>query len=455
MLHINTAIYYALLLLIVLAPIPFGSNREWSWSLCALMISLISLIWAVNNAWNQHNVSLSFPVLIIVLFLIPVLWAVLQAVNLMPDSWVHPLWAMTSEALDRPISATISLAPGNSLTAVMRLICYGLVFLLSFQFCRNRARAKTTLNWLAIAGIVYALYGLMIYWTHFNVFFWIEPGSKFNSLSSTFVNRNSYVTYAGLGLICLMVRSLANVSHAPGASHESLMGKQKKIEYYIFSSWKPLLGLMLITTALISTNSRGGFISVAPAVLVLLLIYVARARLKSRTRLVSVGAVLVIILLAFSTSNSSLLQRLTLVESGGAERLEVYQLTINATRDSPLMGFGYGAFEEGFRAYRSEDIQYLYDKAHNTYLENSFELGLPAASALFMALAGTLWLAIRGTIRRRRDWLYPATGVAASVLVGVHSLVDFSLQIPAVALTYAAIMGLAVAQSFSAARHHS
>ena len=56
--RINTAIYYALLLLIVLAPIPFGSNRAWSWSLCALMISFISLIWAVNNAWNQHNVSL-------------------------------------------------------------------------------------------------------------------------------------------------------------------------------------------------------------------------------------------------------------------------------------------------------------------------------------------------------------------------------------------------------------
>ncbi|MCP4196499.1 MAG: hypothetical protein GY762_05045, partial [Proteobacteria bacterium] len=46
-----------------------------------------------------------------------------------------------------------------------------------------------------------------------------------------------------------------------------------------------------------------------------------------------------------------------------------------------------------------------------------------------------------------------ATGLAATTLVSSHALFDFSLQIPAVAITYAAIMGLAVAQSFSSARH--
>ena len=39
--------------------------------------------------------------------------------------------------------------------------------------------------------------------------------------------------------------------------------------------------------------------------------------------------------------------------------------------------------------------------------------------------------------------------VAASVLVGVHAMVDFSLQLPAVALLYALIMGVACAQSWS------
>ena len=34
-------------------------------------------------------------------------------------------------------------------------------------------------------------------------------------------------------------------------------------------------------------------------------------------------------------------------------------------------------------------------------------------------------------------------------MIGVQSLFDFNLQIPAIALTYAAILGLGVAQAFS------
>ena len=51
--------------------------------------------------------------------------------------------------------------------------------------------------------------------------------------------------------------------------------------------------------------------------------------------------------------------------------------------------------------------------------------------------------------RRRRDAVYPCIGFAATTLVAAHSLVDFSLQIPAVALTYSLLMGAACAQSWS------
>ena len=86
---------------------------------------------------------------------------------------------------------------------------------------------------------------------------------------------------------------------------------------------------------------------------------------------------------------------------------------------------------------------------YNTYLENAFELGLPAASVFFLALLGLVLLCFRGVRLRQRDWVYPATGVAVSVLVGLHATVDFSLQIPAIAFLYATIMGIACAQSFS------
>ena len=42
---------------------------------------------------------------------------------------------------------------------------------------------------------------------------------------------------------------------------------------------------------------------------------------------------------------------------------------------------------------------------------------------------------------RRRDQVFALAAVGATVLVALHALVDFSLQIPAVAVTFAALLG--------------
>ena len=442
--QLNSFIFYALLLLIVLCPIPYGSNRAWSWSLCAIIISVLSLIWIFNALWDQRNISLSLPPIIIVLFLIPGLWSILQVSGFMPEAWFHPLWAMTADALNASIPPGISLTPDMSITALMRLLSYGLVFFLTFQFCRNPHRAHTTLTWLAAAGILYALYGLVLYWSDIDVI----------KTTSTFINRNTYAAYAGLGLVCLMALSLLNSMHRYESHNAPPSGRGQRIETYIYNSWKPLLGLMLITTGLISTQSRGGAIASAIGIFTLLFIYLIRTKANKKMLLASLGGGGLIIFLAYSISNEALLGRMVQVETGGSERIVVYKLTMDATGDNPLTGFGYGAFDQGFKLYRSEDVQYIYDKAHNSYLENSFELGIPATVCLFLSLLGLFWLCLRGAFRRQRNWLYPATGLAATTLVASHSLIDFSLQIPAVAITYSAIMGLAVAQSFSSTRHH-
>ena len=46
---INTALFLLLMLLVVLSPLPLGSNREWSWALCALWAGLVGLAWVMAN----------------------------------------------------------------------------------------------------------------------------------------------------------------------------------------------------------------------------------------------------------------------------------------------------------------------------------------------------------------------------------------------------------------------
>ena len=67
-------------------------------------------------------------------------------------------------------------------------------------------------------------------------------------------------------------------------------------------------------------------------------------------------------------------------------------------------------------------------------------------------VGGCLLVCIRGLRERGKDWVYPAVGIAATALVAIHSWFDFSLQIPAVAMSYACIMGVACAQSYSSLR---
>ena len=95
-------------------------------------------------------------------------------------------------------------------------------------------------------------------------------------------------------------------------------------------------------------------------------------------------------------------------------------------------------------------VYYAYlDRAHNTYLENAFELGWPAAILLFSVIGGAFLVCVRGLRNRGRDWIYPAIAIAATVQIAIHSWFDFSLQMPAVAITYACILGVGCAQSYS------
>ena len=70
-------------------------------------------------------------------------------------------------------------------------------------------------------------------------------------------------------------------------------------------------------------------------------------------------------------------------------RLRAYELTLEAIDSAPLLGTGYGTFEEVFPFYRTPDLPGFYLQAHNTYLKNALELDIPGAVALCDSVAGS------------------------------------------------------------------
>ncbi|HYD29485.1 MAG TPA: O-antigen ligase family protein, partial [Azospirillaceae bacterium] len=133
----------------------------------------------------------------------------------------------------------------------------------------------------------------------------------------------------------------------------------------------------------------------------------------------------------------------------GDDRATLYRLTMVAIQDAPWTGHGFGAFLPAFRMYRDTALPWpsIWDFAHNVFLEMAMDLGLPAAALLGLSLLAVVWACLRGIVQRRRDQIYPAAAVAAAVLIGAHDLVDFSAQMPAVAVTLALLLGVGFAQS--------
>ena len=444
--------YHLFLILVLLSPLPLGTNRPWSWSLWAVLLDLCVLVFFIQVLLGKRTLVINSKAIWVsaLLWCIPVIWIFIQTSTFVPESWAHPFWKLAAEQLKSAITPMISVNADASYTALMRLVSYAQVFFLSLQLNRDADKATLTFNALAYVGFCFAVYGIIIQLGNFNTILWFDKWSYQNYVTSTFVNRNSYATYAGLSLLAIgpLLSNTFQSSLKFGLS--SNFGRKYFYEQVLIKGWFQLLMAFTVISALLMSQSRGGTLSTLIAIICLVIILLASQKIHNKIGLIaSVLIVTLIALLLYSNSIDVIINRLDKIDIDTDGRLILYDLLIKSTSEPGFLGLGYGTFENSFRLYRNETISGFYDKAHNTYLENIFELGWIPAMALFLSILWLSLLCLQGVWVRRKNWLYPALGFSASILVGSHSFTDFSLQIPAVAYTFALILGVGVAQASS------
>src|SRR5690606_7470700 len=201
-------------------------------------------------------------------------------------------------------------------------------------------------------------------------------------------------------------------------------------------------------TALLLTQSRGGFVALCAALAAFVWslrqsALIAPAASLKAAAVLTLGLTLGLVWLA----GEQTLGRFA-TDAQAIHRLAYYRATWEAIADRPLLGTGYGTYPDAFKAYNRPDTgTYFLDKAHNTYLQVVMELGWPAAAALYAGLALLVLRPVRSRPVQTRLAPYPAVLAGCSVLVAVHSLVDFSLEMPANAATFALLLGAGCAQA--------
>lgn len=455
----NQALFRLLLGVVALAPLPLGSHRPWAWSLLGVAVGVLLLAWAVGVARRGGRLGvplnrLAWPGIPMGLVIV---WAALQTIPWAPDHWAHPLWAEASLALGAPVPETVSLDPTLSRTALMRLLTYAGVFWLAVQLGRDRSRAHLAVVTLAVAGLLYAAYGLAMHMMGIERILWLEKWAYLGDLTSTFVNRNSYGSYAGIGLLsCTALLLHAVRRRSRGLAREQVYDR---VQGVILTLAAVASGVVVIGSAILMTHSRGAFLSTVAGVAALLAAAVVSRMIRPRTTLVLMGLLGLLLAGAVATSGQQTAERLISTVEANSEdaRHVLYARTLGAIADAPLAGHGLGTFLPVFRMHR--DIQLstplVWDFAHNSYLETALDLGLPGAGLFFGSIAVVLAVCLRGLVVRRRDHIYPALAVAVAVLEGCHSLFDFSAQMPAVAMTLSLLLGIGYAQSWPSSERAS
>jgi len=449
----SRVVFWPLLAVVLLAPLPFASVNEWAWAPLTAITAAILSVWVVLLIIGKLRVAVPAKKVAFTgtLFLLVVIWIVAQSLPYTPISWHHPAWHQAAQSLGTTVLGSISLDKDLTYSALTRLLWYVTVFWLSLQLCRTERLARQALNALALAAFVYAFYGLFVEFTGIRMVLWTKKYAYFDNVTSTFINRNSYATYAGIGLICLTAVMARRFASVPVVETTFAARMVDTIELVFARGWHFLVAWAAIVTALLLTDSRAGVVAGFIG-LFTFLGSLALSRAISRKAVLSTLALLLTAVTGFLLmSGDAVLRRMAKTIGISDIRFELYDITLGIIAKFPLVGTGYGTFSRAYQMYHPNTprIRVPVHHAHNTYLENALELGIVAASALTLAVAYLAIMCLRGIRRRRQDIFYPAVGVGASVLVGAHSLVDFSLQIPAVATTYAFLMGLACAQSWS------
>jgi hypothetical protein len=425
------------LAVVLLAPLPLGSNRPLFWSAMAAVLAVAVVLTGAAMLARGRGLpaGMAAPA---AGFGVVVAWMLLQMSPWLPAALHHPAWAEATAVLGRSLPGSISASRDGTLDALLRWGGFAAVFVVITLTTGTPARARRTLSVLVAGGAAVALGAIAGHaggWP-------LPTGAPWaytDRLTGPFVNPNTFATWLGLVAVAALVGFLRfSTETAMETDRRAAAVGARLLTTAMFAA-----AAAVVVAALLMTGSRGGIAATVGALLVTLALHVHRQGERSR----AAGPV-ALLLAALAVVALSLLLADYLSGAGGTgddlvNRMSLWRAALSAVAERPLLGHGAGAYAQVVSAH-FETVTGLrtYRQAHNTWLEIVAGLGIPVA-AVWVSTLGLVAVRIARAALVRRRYGVPLAGLGAMLLVGLHGLVDFSVQVPAVAILAAAIVAAA------------
>ena len=443
-----------LLALILWAPFPLGSNRAWAWAILLSGLFAAAILWTL--AWLRGELRSfgvlreswpAFAVLAAWLAYLALFWVPL------PSAWVQALSPEAARlhhlaapyAADGGARAWLSLDPHASFAFWLKSCGYGTAFFLAIVLCRRRERVQLLAYTLVLSGLVQAVYGGLMHLSgaDLTVFGTTIPHAA--HASGGFVNRNHLAGFLELTLAVGIGLMIANLEDTVPRSWRRFA---RDLALVVLSPKAPLrIFLVAMVVALVMTRSRMGNTAFFASLVMAGIVALTLSRHATRSTVILIASLIVVDIFIVGAwfGVEKTVQRIEQTTRRDVEeRVDPGVYALDLARDYQLFGSGPGTFYTAFTRYRGADILPFYDHAHNDYVQFVTDTGV-----IGVALAGSFALmALVCAVlaqSRRRDRL--ARGIAFSVVmgvcsIGIHSTVDFNLQIPANAFVFMLLLAL-------------
>jgi O-antigen ligase len=431
---------------LILAPLFFGSVDLFWIAVWAILLS-ISVLCGVAAPMDtgQSRVLFGFFALCGIYTLV----AIVQITPHVIDQLNDPSWRQANDLLGLDALPRISSRAEMPPLAVGHFLLFATSFISGF-FIGTSRRNSDSLIWFAQYSILlYAIYGLAALILTPNMVLWAPKVAYRGSLTATFINHNTAATFIGAGAILWFCSAFSSLQQSFEFSSIRLLLLNRANEHLAFSFLARSGAALTCFFALLLTGSRGGLICTCFGLLVAIILMVANRQKPRYRHMVGWGA-------AALAGTVVLLSRMGRIGSQGLfddGRWSVYGFCVEAIRQRPLLGAGFGTFEDLFPSLRADSFYSwgVWDYAHSTILEIAVEMGIPVAAMVVMAALASLLILARAALRsesRNRRPLAAITGIA--VLSYLHSMIDFSLQIPGYLVLFGILLGCGLARASAA-----
>jgi len=204
-----------------------------------------------------------------------------------------------------------------------------------------------------------------------------------------------------------------------------------------------IISIIMQTGMFVWAQSRGAWLALGISFTIFLYKFISMKRY-----LIVVTILLLVIFAGLKTDTSmqalKKMRSLNLKEQdySSQSRLTIWQATTTIIKHNLILGTGPGTFAQVFPYYRPLGLgNYFINQPHNDYLCWMAEVGVLSISLILVLITSIIVRGVKSSIKTHPFSI--AAGIS-TLSIAMHSLVDYPLRIPAIALYLAVLIGMSL-----------